>query len=71
MTNGVTVASLETHSPVSRVSVLYPAGSRHESPDNLGIMHGLRAAFNLVSCATAFRFSTFCLSRRINLLAVN
>lgn len=45
--NGVVVASLENYSPISRVSVLYNAGSRHESADNQGITHYIRAASNL------------------------
>jgi ubiquinol-cytochrome c reductase core subunit 2 len=45
--NGVVVASLENYSPLSRVAVLYNAGSRHESAENLGITHCIRAASNL------------------------
>lgn len=44
--NGVIVASVENYSPLSRVSVLYHAGSRHESAENLGVTHFLRAASN-------------------------
>jgi len=53
--NGVVVASLENFSPLSRVSVLYHAGARHESADNLGVTHFLRAASNAgTQKATAF-----------------
>ncbi|XP_014789963.1 cytochrome b-c1 complex subunit 2, mitochondrial isoform X2 [Octopus bimaculoides] len=40
--NGITVASLETYSPISHVSIVVKAGSRYESGDNLGISHLLR-----------------------------
>lgn len=53
--NGVIVASLENYSPISRVAVLYNAGSRHETSDNLGITHYIRAASNL-STQKATRF---------------
>jgi ubiquinol-cytochrome c reductase core subunit 2 len=53
--NGVSVVSLENYAPVSRIAVLYSAGARHETPDNLGITHCLRAASMLSSQkATAF-----------------
>jgi len=45
--NGVVVASLEDHAPLSRVSVLYHAGSRHEPLDSLGVTHFVRAAANI------------------------
>jgi len=47
--NGVTVASLENNSPLSRVAVIYYAGPRYEPLDKLGITHCLRVASNLVS----------------------
>lgn len=45
--SGVTVASIENYSPVSRVAVFYNAGSRCESGNNLGVTHVLRNAVNL------------------------
>lgn len=53
--SGVTVASLENYSPVSRIAVVYGAGSRHEPSNTLGITHCLRVAANQSSKkATAF-----------------
>jgi ubiquinol-cytochrome c reductase core subunit 2 len=53
--SGIVVASLEDYSPVSRLAVVYNAGSRYEPADNLGITHSLRVATNLSSKkATAF-----------------
>jgi ubiquinol-cytochrome c reductase core subunit 2 len=45
--SGIVVASLENYSPVSRVSVLYGAGSRSEDGNTLGMNHALRTAVNL------------------------
>ena len=47
--NGATVATLENLSPVSRVAVMYNAGSRFESRDNAGVTHSIRSCSNLVS----------------------
>lgn len=53
--SGVVVASLEDYSPVSRIAVVYGAGSRHEPANALGITHSLRVAANQGSKkATAF-----------------
>jgi len=45
--SGTVVATLENHSPVSRVAVLYNAGSRYEGRENQGVTHAIRAAANL------------------------
>lgn len=45
--NKVVVASVESNSPISRVSVLFRAGSRNESYDNLGATHLIRSAASL------------------------
>ncbi|XP_076458999.1 cytochrome b-c1 complex subunit 2, mitochondrial-like isoform X2 [Babylonia areolata] len=45
--NGVTVASLENYSPVSRVALVANAGARFEDGDNLGVTHCLRLASGL------------------------
>lgn len=42
MQNGLMVVTLENHSPVSRVGVLYNAGSRREDHVNRGITHYMR-----------------------------
>eukprot|EP00093_Oithona_nana_P011108 11108.XXX_681867_683643_1 [CDS] Oithona nana genome sequencing. len=49
LSNGVTVASLDTGAGVSSLAVCVKAGSRHETYDNLGINHALRAAAGLSS----------------------
>eukprot|EP00916_Digyalum_oweni_P017938 GHVL01029765.1.p1 GENE.GHVL01029765.1~~GHVL01029765.1.p1 ORF type:complete len:152 (-),score=17.21 GHVL01029765.1:472-927(-) len=46
--NGLTVASIENYSPVSRVALVANAGSRFEDGDNLGVTHCLRVASGLV-----------------------
>lgn len=53
--NKMTVASAESGAAVSRVSIVYRAGSRHETADNLGASHVLRAAAGL-STKTATTF---------------
>lgn len=53
--NKMTVASAESGAAVARVSIVYRAGSRHESADNLGASHVLRAAAGL-STKTATTF---------------
>ncbi|XP_046994933.1 cytochrome b-c1 complex subunit 2, mitochondrial [Schistocerca americana] len=45
--NKLVVASLENYSPISRVSVLFRAGSRNETWDNYGSTHVLRIATGL------------------------
>jgi len=45
--NKLVVASVESNSPISRVSVLFRAGSRNENYDNLGVTHLLRATAGL------------------------
>ncbi|KAK7506563.1 hypothetical protein BaRGS_00002038 [Batillaria attramentaria] len=53
--NGVTVASIENYSPVSRIAFVANAGSRYETGDNLGVTHCLRIASGLsTQGATAF-----------------
>ena len=46
--SGAVVASEENLSPISRVAVLYKAGSRCEAPGNAGVSHILRLASSLV-----------------------
>jgi len=56
--NGVTVASVENYSPVSRVALVANAGSRFEDGDNLGVTHCLRIASGLSNQnSTAFNIT--------------
>lgn len=58
--NGLKVASLETHSPKSRVGLFIDAASRHETPSTLGISHVLRnTAFMVCVKSTVFNYSKF------------
>lgn len=53
--SGAVVASLENNSPISRVAVLYKAGSRYEAPSQQGASHILRSCTGLAtSNTTAF-----------------
>lgn len=53
--SGVVVASQENNSPVSRVAVLFKAGSRYEAPSQLGASHMLRTCVGLgTNNTTAF-----------------
>lgn len=45
------IASLENYSPISKIGVFVKAGSRYETPDNVGLTHVLRLAGNLVRLA--------------------
>lgn len=45
--NGLTVASVDAHGPISHFVVTYRAGSRYEQPDELGLVHRLRNSFGL------------------------
>jgi len=45
--NGLSVASVDTASPITRVAVVAAAGSRNECQDGLGISHLLRSASKL------------------------
>lgn len=47
LNNGMLVGTIETSSPVSRLAVVANAGSRFETPENLGIAHFLRQAARL------------------------
>lgn len=53
--NKLVVASTEPNAPVSRISIVFRAGSRNETADNIGAAHVLRAAGGLsTKTATAF-----------------
>lgn len=45
--NRIVVAGAENNSPISRVSIVFRAGSRFETPENLGCTHALRIAAGL------------------------
>lgn len=49
MSNGLTVASLDTGAALSSLGVLVKSGSRHESGDNRGVSHALRLAAGLAT----------------------
>ena len=51
--SGVPVVSLENHSPVCRIAIVYNAGPRYEPIDKLGLTHCLRMASNLVGLCMA------------------
>uniref|UniRef100_A0A182QP28 Peptidase M16 N-terminal domain-containing protein n=1 Tax=Anopheles farauti TaxID=69004 RepID=A0A182QP28_9DIPT len=59
--NKLVVASADPNAPVSRISIVYRAGSRNETADSLGAAHVLRAAGGL-STKTA---TTFGITRNI------
>lgn len=46
--SGLVIASLENHSPSSKIGVFVNAGCRYETPDNQGVTHLLRLASSLV-----------------------
>merc|ERR1739838_790039 len=53
--NGLNVASIENHSPITTLGVILKAGSRSETHDNAGISHSLRIAAGLgTKTKTAF-----------------
>lgn len=53
--NKLVVASVESELPISRVAILFRAGSRNETYDNLGASHVIRnAAGQSTASATAF-----------------
>merc|ERR1712112_676467 len=49
LSNGLTIASIENHSPVTTLGVVIKAGSRNETYDNLGVSHALRVASGLAT----------------------
>jgi len=47
--SGLTVASIENHSPVTTLGVVIKAGSRNEGHDNAGVSHALRIASGMAT----------------------
>lgn len=62
--NGILVASLETHSPVSRVAAVVNTGTRDEHSNEAGATHALRVYSSLATR----NYSLFGLSRTLNQL---
>lgn len=65
--NGIVVATLENHSPVSRIAVVVNAASRHETYDLQGSAHALRAFSNL----STKNHTTYGLTRTLDHLGAN
>ncbi|KAK9729865.1 Peptidase M16 inactive domain [Popillia japonica] len=59
--NKLVVAHAENDSPISRVSILFRAGSRNESGETMGATHVLRVAAG----GTTQRFSKFAIARQV------
>ncbi|XP_018421610.1 PREDICTED: cytochrome b-c1 complex subunit 2, mitochondrial [Nanorana parkeri] len=58
LSNGLVIATLENHSPSSKIGVFIKAGSRYETASNLGVNHVLRLASNLTTKgASAFKIT--------------
>merc|ERR1712025_912070 len=49
LSNGLTIASIENHSPVTTLGVVIKAGSRNETYDSAGVSHALRVASGLAT----------------------
>lgn len=59
--NGLVVASLENYSPLSRVAVVYNAGSRYEQAGSEGVTHCLRTLSDL----STSKSTNFAITRNI------
>jgi len=60
--NGTVVASIENHSPVTRIAAVVNAGSRDEAAGQQGVAHALRAFSSLATR----NYSQFGVSRTLN-----
>ena len=60
--NGVTVVSVENHSPITRIAAVINTGSRDEKHDERGVTHALRVYSGLATK----NYSQFGLSRTLN-----
>ena len=47
--NGITVASIENHGPVTSMAVVVKAGARNETYENAGVSHMLRISAGLAT----------------------
>nr|XP_022901987.1 cytochrome b-c1 complex subunit 2, mitochondrial [Onthophagus taurus] len=59
--NKLVVCSAENDSPLSRVSIVFRAGSRYEGADNLGVSHMLR----MTAGQSTRNWSNFAIARRV------
>ena len=62
LNNGIVVASLENHSPITRIAAVFNAGSRDETAEQQGASHALRVYSSLATK----NFSVFGLSRNLD-----
>ena len=60
--NGVVVASLENHSPITRIAAVINAGARDENKNERGVTHALRVYSGLATK----NYSKFGLSRTLD-----
>ncbi|XP_068906001.1 cytochrome b-c1 complex subunit 2, mitochondrial [Tenebrio molitor] len=65
--NNLVVASAENESPISRISIVFRAGSRNETPDNAGVTHALRICAGL----STKNSSQFAITRNIQQAGAN
>lgn len=65
--NGLTVASIETHGPITTLGIVVKCGSRNETYENTGISHALRINAGLGTK----NFSQFGLTRNIQQLGAS
>ncbi|XP_051173688.1 cytochrome b-c1 complex subunit 2, mitochondrial [Leptopilina boulardi] len=65
--NKITVAAVDSNSPVTQVSIVFKAGSRNETYDTQGMSHLLRIAAGL----TTSRSTTFGITRNIQQMGAN
>lgn len=61
------VSSAENESPLSRISIVFRAGTRNETPDNAGVTHTLRVAAGL----STKNASQFAITRNIQQVGAN
>lgn len=63
--NGLVIVSLDNHGPISRINVVVRAGSRFETPGQLGASHAIRNSVGLSTKSS----TTFAITRNIDYLA--
>lgn len=65
--DGLSVSTVETNKPISRVAIYFKAGARHQDESSPGTVHALRIAAGLGSSRT----SQFAITRNIQALGGN
>jgi len=65
--NKIVVAAAENESAISRISIVFRAGARHETPDSLGAVHVLRVCAGL----STRNASQFAITRNIQQVGAN